>query len=64
MFLGVILFCYQPYDVFSCNMSARTGGLFNTERECQKVVSQEMLVIAKGIKAVARAKCFKVGQAT
>tara|TARA_R110001606_G_scaffold338036_1_gene486106 strand:- start:713 stop:850 length:138 start_codon:yes stop_codon:yes gene_type:complete len=45
-------------------MSARTGGLFNTERECQKVVSQEMLVIAKGIKAVARAKCFKVGQAT
>lgn len=64
MFLGVILFCYQPYDAFSCSITARTGGLFYSEQECKATVSREMTIIAKTIKAVAKAKCFEVGQAT
>ena len=62
MFLGVILYCFQPSDAFSCSMMARTGGLFVSREQCQITVTEEMIELSKNIKAITRAKCFKVGQ--
>lgn len=62
MFLGVILYCFVPTDVFSCSMMARTGGLFHTREQCQITVTKEMIDLSKRITAITMAKCFEVGQ--
>ena len=64
MFLGVILFCLNPTDAFSCRVVARTGGLFLTYEQCQTTTSREMVSFAERMKAIARFKCLEVGQAT
>ena len=62
MFLGVILYCFHPADVFSCSMMARTNGLFATEQQCQVTIKKEMIAISERTRAITRGKCFEVGK--
>jgi hypothetical protein len=62
MFLGVVLFCYSPTDVFTCSMVARTHGLFVSERECMITIQKEMVQMSEKLQVITRAKCFEVGK--
>ena len=64
MFLGVVLFCFSPTDAFSCNMVARTHGLFVSRDECMLTIENEMAQMAEKLGVIARAKCFEVGNVT
>lgn len=62
MFLGVMMYCLLPNDIFSCSMIARTNSLFVSMEECQITVQKEMAELSERLQVYSRAKCFEIGQ--
>ena len=62
MFLGVMMYCLLPNDIFSCRMIARTNSLFVSMEECQTTVQEEMIELSERLQVYSRAKCFEIGK--